>query len=520
MTPLLHHLLIGLLFLLLPVSAYIPAVPTNDTSLAIQDGLNVTDVSRVILQWYKDSQFVSYQLVGQHTNGISKGALVRFSEEDATNSTTTTPWIALVACDANATHASQDVDVFTLANDRGAIGALLYSEWSSACIINGGYKDPDIFTPLMDIFSTQSLVSARVILSQFAAINISVYGEFNVTTLNASQPAINQTLVAGYPTAPGYMWATLAAYNATGALGINISSGNQSSPAQNGGVGTSRTTLAMVILYAITGCIAGLFVVVIVTGVIRAIRHPERYRVATAAGDVGGGGRGGVLTRAILDTFPLIKFGARHAETEGKDLEAQGDGQRPGHEMRDTQRESASTAETEQAQAPASTSTGGSTDAEAGAGGVEEVPRNEDYELADVPPARPRAGPSIATTASSAQEDPLPESIGRETCPICIVDFEDGDDVRVLPCEGQHVFHQACVDPWLLELSSSCPICRHDFQALETLITGGEPTERRASQPPRFSRYLRFARRRHRHRMGEENPTDFPLPLASESSQG
>jgi hypothetical protein len=134
--------------------------------------------------------------------------------------------------------------------------------------------------------------------------------------------------------------------------------------------------------------------------------------------------------------------------------------------MRDTQREFASTAETEQAQAPASTSTGGSTDAEAGAGGVEEVPRNEDYELADVPPARPRAGPSIATTASSAQEDPLPESIGRETCPICIVDFEDGDDVRVLPCEGQHVFHQACVDPWLLELSSSCPICRHGTLAL------------------------------------------------------
>ena len=35
--------------------------------------------------------------------------------------------------------------------------------------------------------------------------------------------------------------------------------------------------------------------------------------------------------------------------------------------------------------------------------------------------------------------DPLPESIGYETCPICIVDFEEGDDVRMLPCK-------ACVD--------------------------------------------------------------------------
>ncbi len=87
---------------------------------------------------------------------------MRFSEEDAKNSTTdisesllsehghpeipavsepdlrrpaTTPWIALVACDANATHASQDVDVFTLANDRGAVGAVrvvsLSKRWAS-----------------------------------------------------------------------------------------------------------------------------------------------------------------------------------------------------------------------------------------------------------------------------------------------------------------------------------------------------------------------------------------------------
>jgi hypothetical protein len=45
-------LLIGLLVVLLPVFAYIPAIPTNDTNAAIQGGLNVTDISRVCLQWY------------------------------------------------------------------------------------------------------------------------------------------------------------------------------------------------------------------------------------------------------------------------------------------------------------------------------------------------------------------------------------------------------------------------------------------------------------------------------------
>jgi len=274
----------------------------------------------------------------------------------------------------------------------------------------------------------------------------------------------------------------------------------------------------MIILYAITGCIAGLFAVVIITGVIRAVRHPERYRVAAGSGDAGGPGRGGVLTRAILDTFPLIKFGAPRAEAEtqeakDQDLEAYGNGPLPMLEMPDNQSD-----------VPARSSAGPDAAAVAGAGAENDATRphsrvvavdDDDVELADLPPARPRAGPSTSTaTTRTSAVDPLPESIGRETCPICIVDFSEGEDVRVLPCEGKHVFHQACVDPWLLELSSSCPICRHDFQALETMLGGDEPTERRASQPPRFSRYLRFARRHHRHRMEEQDPTDPPLSLA------
>ncbi|KAI9442778.1 hypothetical protein BJY52DRAFT_1194756 [Lactarius psammicola] len=531
MVPLLHTIAvaIGLLALLLPVQAYIPAVPTNDTNAAIADGLNVTDISRVYLQWYnvvglpgEDFQTVSYQLVRQDSNGVSKGALVRFSEENAknvTNDTTTTPWIALVSCDANTTHASQDDDIFTLANDRGAVGALLYSEWSRACIINPEYTDPDRFNKLMDIFSTQSLASARVILTQLDTVNTSVYGDYNPATLNASQAAINDTLAAGYPTAPGYLWATLAAYNATAPLGIN-NSGSDTQGTQTGGgggTGSSKTTLAMIILYAITGCIAGLFAVVIITGVIRAVRHPERYRAAASSGD-GGPGRGGVLTRAILDTFPLIKFGARRAEAETqmevKDQDLEAYGNRPTLEMRDIQNEAPATSSAGLENAHAATVE--DVDTADDAARPHSRVHDDDPELADVPvpPARPRAGPSDSAPRAVSAADPLPESIGRETCPICIVDFDDGDDVRVLPCEGKHVFHQACVDPWLLELSSSCPICRHDFQALETMLAGGEPTERRASQPPRFSRYLRFARRRHRHRMDELDPTDPPVALA------
>jgi hypothetical protein len=113
------------------------------------------------------------------------------------------------------------------------------------------------------------------------------------------------------------------------------------------------------------------------------------------------------------------------------------------------------------------------------------------------------------------------------------VDFEEGDDIRVLPCEGKHCFHQTCVDPWLLELSSSCPICRHDFLALEHMLSRhqdgeGEEMDTYVSHPRghgngngnagRFSRYLRFAhRRQHRGRVDENDPTDPYMPTAPDT---
>lgn len=72
----------------------------------------------------------------------------------------TTPWIALVACDANVTNASQENDIFSLARDAGAKAALLYSIYSQECIINPEYADPATFDQVMDIFSTQSLTTA------------------------------------------------------------------------------------------------------------------------------------------------------------------------------------------------------------------------------------------------------------------------------------------------------------------------------------------------------------------------
>uniref|UniRef100_J3LI17 RING-type domain-containing protein n=2 Tax=Oryza brachyantha TaxID=4533 RepID=J3LI17_ORYBR len=47
-----------------------------------------------------------------------------------------------------------------------------------------------------------------------------------------------------------------------------------------------------------------------------------------------------------------------------------------------------------------------------------------------------------------------------EQCHICLTEYEDGDQIRSLPCK--HEFHLQCVDKWLKEVHRVCPLCRGD----------------------------------------------------------
>ncbi|XP_010530985.1 PREDICTED: probable E3 ubiquitin-protein ligase ATL44 [Tarenaya hassleriana] len=55
-------------------------------------------------------------------------------------------------------------------------------------------------------------------------------------------------------------------------------------------------------------------------------------------------------------------------------------------------------------------------------------------------------------TFSSAEPQPATD------CAICLTDFADGEEIRVLPLCG-HAFHVSCIDRWLAS-RSSCPSCR------------------------------------------------------------
>ena len=73
-------------------------------------------------------------------------------------------------------------------------------------------------------------------------------------------------------------------------------------------------------------------------------------------------------------------------------------------------------------------------------------------------------------TSSAAADAPSTSSGGAtsgvrvedttDKCTICLSDFEEGEDVRRLPC--MHLFHVECVDQWL-KTNKCCPICRVDI---------------------------------------------------------
>ncbi|XWS73023.1 hypothetical protein CRYUN_Cryun02cG0090300 [Craigia yunnanensis] len=60
-----------------------------------------------------------------------------------------------------------------------------------------------------------------------------------------------------------------------------------------------------------------------------------------------------------------------------------------------------------------------------------------------------------------------------EQCYICLAEYEEGEKIRVLPC--QHDFHMSCVDKWLKEIHGVCPLCRGDVrQGVESSVSNSE----------------------------------------------
>lgn len=324
--------------------------------------------------------------------------------------------------------------------------------------------------------------------------------------------AVNDTLEGNPPPTKTYLIGTLAAKNSTGQATSTYVPNSTSSAASRK---DKKTSSAMIALYVIAGVISIVFFFVLILGAYRALRHPERYGRREATDAQGPQSTAGGIAQAILDTFPVVKFTRRERtdrDVTGTQLK------RPSsdHDYSSTvlpelsQRDSIVPLNDEQRRQSMALR---SLRTQTSASSLTDIADEDASVKSGLRHSRSLITPSGSRQASGYDlhhQALLEQEEGAEDqCPICLVEFEDGDDLRVLPCEKEHVYHQGCIDPWLLQVSSSCPLCRKDFNAppvsdnpdSSASPSPPSPPLSPSSQPPTqsgFAKYLAFMRRKGR----------------------
>ena len=332
--------------------------------------------------------------------------------------------IALISCDTYPGNI-QVKDVFGVAEKTNVTAIVFYTQASGWCDLQD-YKESEGSYPW--IYSTKDQTEASQLLQAAFSPDADRDGEV-YATIGPLMRSTNGTSAAAGSGDAG---------DKSGASNGDHHKGPDMNP-----LGPSPSTaVAMIILYSITGIITALFLVIIITGALRAHRHPERYGPRTVAGRPRQSRARG-LGRAILETLPIVKFGEQQ-EPKPDDVEL-----------------------AENRTSPEQTT-------ERNATATEQRQENPAQDQSNERPSQPRqsveGGIAAAVNGNQSNSEAVkPDNLG---CSICTEDFEAGQDQRVLPCD--HRFHPDCIDPWLLNVSGTCPLCRIDLnpQASEIAETG------------------------------------------------
>ncbi|KAK2801596.1 hypothetical protein FQN50_007657 [Emmonsiellopsis sp. PD_5] len=122
----------------------------------------------------------------------------------------------------------------------------------------------------------------------------------------------------------------------------------------------------------------------------------------------------------------------------------------------------------------------------------------------DTPSPKPQTQSSDTTNQGRPQF-----TFSQLTCPICLDDYVSGETtVRELPC--QHIFHPECIDNFLLQSSSLCPVCKKS-----TLPRGYCPEK----ITDLMVRQERFAQRLRREREAENAESGYNMTTRGSSNR-
>lgn len=112
-------------------------------------------------------------------------------------------------------------------------------------------------------------------------------------------------------------------------------------------------------------------------------------------------------------------------------------------------------------------------------------------------------GPSLQAPLELAIPVSTPDHTlwAQPTCPICLDDFIPRETtVRSLPCH--HIYHPACIDPFLLDNSSLCPVCKAQVVPQEQNAYTSEPVTNAMVRYERRARRMRLVREMRRTQTG------------------
>ncbi|CAG8747284.1 4588_t:CDS:2 [Dentiscutata erythropus] len=210
---------------------------------------------------------------------------------------------------------------------------------------------------------------------------------------------------------------------------INNPSNNGSTPVSSDNTVKGYQT-AMVILYTVSGILLGLFFIVVFINVIR-----SRLRPPTDVQDQDDSNPKNGIAKAVLESFPVYFFTTRN-KPDPKDTE----------KGKNVDSDSDSVIKIEMSEPNENTDNRRR---------LYPIDEDNDYIIPGVFIGHNNnSSVSFTEISSTITEEQL-------TCPICLGDFESGEELRILPCH--HQYHTTCIDPWLLDISPMCPMCKADY---------------------------------------------------------